>query len=147
MNFLAVIWTVAVMCSGQTGAWYAGGGTEIDYIKLPKPYCDTLLLAPTAGYRWTKANLRSWYVADALFVLGHEEGHAHDPLKDECVCNSADNRRSENYADCYAAGHLQELAHDVFGFTRRDSRLFWSIEHGERYTLGQFGVVPQRCWA
>jgi hypothetical protein len=132
----ATVWDVAVVCA--PGGGYYTPATQT--ITLSNSDCGALGAA--ANYDPREANIFNTVIA--LYDHAHEDGHAHDPHSAKRTdCNRAG--ACEGYADCYAAGHIEELAR-TFGFSRRVARRFRNLAHGERRAHIGYATIPQRCW-
>jgi hypothetical protein len=132
MVFFATIWAVAVFCGGPTGDYYIPATKQI---VLDRPTCQSLQRAP-------QVSKRPYENAMNVFTLAHEEGHAHDPDTSFRKCGVIG--PCENYADCYAAGHMVALALTL-GYTGYWARQFKRQVHAWRAFAG-YTVIPQRCF-
>ena len=135
----ATVWGVPVVCGG--GSYYTPATQTITLLNSD---CRVLRSAP--NYDDREAYVFSTVIA--LFDIAHEEGHAHDPANATPPFAQGCSRAGscEAYADCYAAGHIEEMAR-TFGFSRYAARRFRNLAHAVRAARIGYATIPQRCWS
>lgn len=135
MMFLATIWGIAVMC-GPIGGTSAG-----EYLFPPT---NQIVLANILCSR-IRRHVANPY---SIFVLAHEEGHAHDPYLKEpantayrLTCNI--NSLCEQFADCWGASRFMRLAREL-GWSFKEAL---SMKREAMQSVGwTYGVMPRICW-
>jgi hypothetical protein len=153
MTLFAIVWSVAVFCGPNPGeGMYMTDGSPFNeaepYIVVQNEVCRDLR-APRSLHLFT---------AFSVFVLAHEQGHANDPILNRwrhgvpvdspdlawiASCGAAG--LCENYADCFAAGHMYEMARTL-GFSGYNARRIRNLAHRDRFGIG-YKPIPQRCWS
>jgi hypothetical protein len=158
MTFFAVIWSVAVFCNapGPPGSFanqpYFNPYSQA--IVLTSGECRALNDAQIGHHRWGSYQKRTFDLLDALFTLGHEEGHAHDPGFDgdtfaeitAYTLTCSQDGPCEAQADCYGVGHIAALARG-FGFSKYTAWRLQRLAH--RYNRASWGYsppIPDACW-
>lgn len=155
MTFFAIIWSVAVFCNAP------GPPGDILNASFYNPYsqaivlsadvCDVLNTAPRKHHRWSYYGNETVEVENALFILAHEEGHAHDPgliLTTDWLppylqaCGQVG--PCEAYADCYGLRYLRAMARTL-GFSGYNSRRLSRYAYRDRSHLG-YTTIPGECW-
>lgn len=135
MIFLATIMGAAVFCGvppgmPQSGYYYQGS----QQIVLPAWACPTIKHAPKDN------GLGSM----AVFILAHEEGHAHDPADGTYAAGECSRPSPcEHYADCWAVRHMISVA-QLLGWPLRTARRFYAEAKAARWGYhyqGKWG-----CW-